>query len=554
MTGISSASAVGAAVAGRASGVGSAMRLIAAAQLCTGEARLPNSLHPTQLTVFGSPAAGAIVGNVALTVAFAILHLIALRAFTVVGARYFPKMVAEMDLHGVMRFPSAPLLVMQFVYQGIVGGAFILVLNLATPGGVVFGVATILASLALPYWLLRRVRYGVPGQAVFVVDAQIAGPRYRIVRGLIGPGEWVNRFRSTDWVNRYTSVVRPYTGRAAWFSFFDYSSSMAIAAVTSLETQNHVGCGHVKSASAAIFLLMVGTELVSRPHSRQRDLIIDVLNLSLQAAAMIIMAVGYYADLDDGQRDGPFGNATLANATDAFGVPLVPEEDGPGHWLFRIATTFLVASAIFMLVRGLCDVLGEVVVITTSRRIRLQKEFWGESSKREQDMFRKLLGSSRPDIDLSATADSVSLGGAATPTPCHDEVTPSEASEVSHLTPLGRGSRLLTNDFTPTSALFTPQRVAHERSQRSGMTRSASSGVLGSAANLGGGVTPEPLGSAGSAVAWQSRTKPGGGGTRKGEGLLKSPTARPSRASSAVSSFSSMSRPATGPGKSPLLR
>ena len=158
----------------------------------------------------------------------------------------------------------------------------------------VVGVATLLLCVAIPAWLLAVLQRDATVHATYAVShtrqASCA------LRYWLGPGEWVNLRRERLWVERYTSAVRRFRPEGVWFLGIEYAAAFALSALKSTAPESSIGCGHVKAASACIFLGLLGLQIVHKPYVKPRDAIAEFVLNALQTSALIFMANAYYTD------------------------------------------------------------------------------------------------------------------------------------------------------------------------------------------------------------------------------------------------------------------
>eukprot|EP01061_Rhynchopus_euleeides_P011349 TRINITY_DN20910_c0_g1_i1.p1 TRINITY_DN20910_c0_g1~~TRINITY_DN20910_c0_g1_i1.p1 ORF type:complete len:389 (+),score=136.80 TRINITY_DN20910_c0_g1_i1:160-1167(+) len=204
----------------------------------------------------------------------------------------------------------------------------------------VVGIVCIVVCIVVPLYLFRTVAHSVPELAVY---AKAETRTHPLTRLLLGHGEWVNTYRDTLWVQRYASVMKLYKQEVAWFAFVEFAGSFALSAVNSATTTNSVGCGHVKLASGIIFTALLALESWIWPHARFRDAVVDVIIMGVQAAAMYLMAIGYYKD---------------------------DEKD----WTFGVASSLLLVAVVLLLARTVVDIFVEIYIIITRRRRSLQED------------------------------------------------------------------------------------------------------------------------------------------------------------------------------------
>ncbi|KAJ9435027.1 hypothetical protein DIPPA_06378, partial [Diplonema papillatum] len=239
-------------------GLASRLLLVTAGCHVKGEDQdLPRAFHPTGVSVDGSQALGMVLGNFALMAVFSTICYLVLKFAQVAGERAFPKLFEGLDTQGLMRLPSAPLMVFTFLYQGTTFGAVMLLMEPPHPIGFCAGVFSFVLCAAVPMGVFYRMHRSVPAKAVYLLDDVYKGKIWAFV---IGPGEWVSVQRKNHWVNRYASVMRTYRQETVWFSLVEFCSMFALAAVSATRVESVTACGHVKLFSAMIFFVQLGAE------------------------------------------------------------------------------------------------------------------------------------------------------------------------------------------------------------------------------------------------------------------------------------------------------
>ena len=334
VSGVSSAASV---VSGASAG--SALRLAVVGQLCKlgqpmEERTYPLLLHPTQWVLFGSQAAGVVVGNFLITISFWLVMSIVVQAVHCTG--YFK----SMDAMGLCRFPSSPLFVFQFLLQGTSLGAMALVFYPPSTPLFLLGAASLMFCCVVPFYVLYSVCNGVPRKAYYLHDVDV--DRKTWLSALIGPGEWVSRFETNMWSYRYAAVVRPYRQEWACYSFVEMAASLTVAAVDSTTAHSLVACGHQKTGSAVVFIVLLVAEICAWPHARARDGYMLPAFQCMQASALLLMATGYYVENTD-------------------------------YWTFGAAAKLLVACAGVLVLKVVLDVCSEIYIYCTDRRNRLHE-------------------------------------------------------------------------------------------------------------------------------------------------------------------------------------
>ena len=330
--------AVVASLAGAGAAAGPALRLVVAGGPCKisqplNERQYPMALHPTRISLFGSEAAGVVVGNFAITVGFSLLAFLVVKTVSLAGC-----FASTLDTLGLCRFPSAPLFVFQYLLQGTALGAMALVFYPPSIALFLLGALTLFACVVVPCFVLREVTRGVPTQGYYLNDETTKDRRY--LNALIGPGEWVSRQEKNMWSLRYASVTRQYRESWACYGFVDMSASLVIAAVQGPSTDTMTGCGHQKVFYGVVFLVLLTAEAVAWPRARTRDNYIMSAMLATQSFGMFLMGVGYYK-----------GN--------------------PDSWVFVTASWLMMGAAGIMMIKVVLDIGAEGYILFSKRRGRL---------------------------------------------------------------------------------------------------------------------------------------------------------------------------------------
>ena len=343
--GVADASSVASLVSGASAG--SALRLAVVGQLCKlgepmAQRTYPFVLHPTQWTLFGSQAAGLVVGNFLVTVSFWVVMSVVVQVVMCTG--YFK----AIDAVGMCRFPSAPLFVFQFLLQGTALGAIALVFYPPSTSLFLLGFAALAFCCGVPFFVLYSVRVGVPRKGYYLHDTDMRGGRTWL-SAVVGPGEWVSRCEAELWHLRYAAVIRPYHEEWVCFSFVEMAASLTVSAVNSSTAHTLIGCGHQKLSSALIFVVLLCAEVATWPHARARDGYMLPAFQILQAAGLGLMAAGYYAE-------------------------------DTGHWTFGTAAKVFIACSVLLACKAVCDVCTELYLFATKRRMRLQAYAYGQEA------------------------------------------------------------------------------------------------------------------------------------------------------------------------------
>eukprot|EP01063_Lacrimia_lanifica_P040436 TRINITY_DN9155_c0_g3_i1.p1 TRINITY_DN9155_c0_g3~~TRINITY_DN9155_c0_g3_i1.p1 ORF type:complete len:1250 (+),score=76.30 TRINITY_DN9155_c0_g3_i1:65-3751(+) len=298
------------------------------------------SLSPLQLSVGGSMAAGAVVGNAGLL----LLATVAVYAVSKFIGVLLPKSVQEelVDSRGVVVFPSIPILVAMVLAQGTMLGSFEIFFHPESTLQWGLGCAGVIACFFFVAYLACVTPHDVRNRAAFIPDSR---PTSKCAAFFIGENEWVSIDRQVWYADRWSTALRPFLPSAPAFIVLDCMVNYTTAAIYALKPITWEGCGHVQVASAVIFLVMGGVSLKVRPHVMGRNTVLDVFILGGQSAGSGLYAAGYYA------RDFEHG---------AFGV----------------ADRLFLGVTVLIALRTACDTVATLMVMKTKRRERLQVEYW----------------------------------------------------------------------------------------------------------------------------------------------------------------------------------
>ena len=305
---------------------------------------IPSVLHPTGIEIDNSEEMGAQIMNVAIAVAFAVLCFLACRLVMLVGGHFFPKLFKGLDTQGFMRLPSVPLVLFQFLYQGISLAGMNVVLHFVKAWHAVVGFAVLIVCVVVPVALVRTLFSGVGRLGVF---ATVVERRNTFSVFFLGKGEWVNLREERLWVERYSSVLRRFRQSTTWFIAIDYLAAFSVSAIRATNPDTFVGCGHVKAVSGLVLLIVAALILWVRPHSRARDTLLEVLIYLLQVAAMAFMAVGYY------------------HSDETF-------------WTFAWGSVLLLGSAGVMVFKLLCDLVNVLYLVVTGKLDNVQDNVYAQ--------------------------------------------------------------------------------------------------------------------------------------------------------------------------------
>ncbi|KAJ9435972.1 hypothetical protein DIPPA_29232 [Diplonema papillatum] len=346
------------------------VRLSIITQSCTNSAAYsrngdgyPLAIHPTQAPVGGSLDVGIVVWNGLIIVGFLTLYYTAI--VVVSGFGLLPPSVH--DPKGFLCFPSVPLFVGQCLYLGLCFGACRLIYYPTFQKSEYVGAFILALSLALPVALYRTVHSGVPANAVYrlVADIPDADFEKKVMRTdsaslaffhtrfewLAGPGEWVSKDASYDWVRRFGSLTRTFNQKFSWYASVECVTSLALAAIMSVQPNDVWGCGHLRIACAAVFYVRLATDSYLCPFAKGITKYFEPALDGVQALGLTVIAIAFY---------------TVNTTVFAF-----------GEYIMLFASLLLVTKTIL-------EMATEAIVLWTGRRDRIQA--------REFELTKRALG------------------------------------------------------------------------------------------------------------------------------------------------------------------
>eukprot|EP01064_Diplonema_japonicum_P031965 TRINITY_DN5899_c0_g1_i1.p1 TRINITY_DN5899_c0_g1~~TRINITY_DN5899_c0_g1_i1.p1 ORF type:complete len:1100 (+),score=210.27 TRINITY_DN5899_c0_g1_i1:44-3343(+) len=333
---------VGGAMLAGGGAAGTATTLLVAGHPCfiTEEQKLPWPLHPTRWEIGNSMAAGVVVGNTVIITVMTLLGKLVVMGMA--GSKW--RLLEGLDAQGFLRFPSAPLFVFQWLYQGTTLGSATLIFYPKVHGAWILGLISMGGIIFVSLYTFRIIIRDVPSKAVYMTDSTTNNS---VVVFIIGKGEWVSKNKECHWVLRHASMVRTFKQEMAWFSFIEYSMALTVSALLTFNTENYLQCGHEKLFSCIVFFMMAGLKLICRPHARERDNLLSGIIHMLMGFSLLLIAVAYYRNDTNGTEAVSAGYLSLA----AIGA---------------------------LLVKVVMDMLTEAYIMYSKRRDRLQQSCWGQ--------------------------------------------------------------------------------------------------------------------------------------------------------------------------------
>eukprot|EP01062_Namystynia_karyoxenos_P050513 TRINITY_DN3931_c0_g2_i3.p1 TRINITY_DN3931_c0_g2~~TRINITY_DN3931_c0_g2_i3.p1 ORF type:complete len:1055 (+),score=190.06 TRINITY_DN3931_c0_g2_i3:104-3268(+) len=292
--------------------------------------KMSRALHPTQWAPYDSPYFGCLLGAAAIVSCVALLSNIAVwilqrydeNADGVLSKeevqqtclRHVPviKNADNVDIGALARHPNTILTATIFVYQGasfsslrmLVGGEQELWAR-------VVGLFVSPILLAFPFWVRHKVWRGVtPLPPVLGGPDAPCRPLARVRKWdlprppiavqyafLSEQGDWVSCNRERHWVSSWQTAVRPYVAhRAAEAVFVELFAMWVLALVNAPATPTRTRCGHVRLFGAVVHIAQLAHCCARCPYRCVRDTAVQIVRLVALIAALLVLAVGFYAD------------------------------------------------------------------------------------------------------------------------------------------------------------------------------------------------------------------------------------------------------------------
>ena len=323
---------------------------------------LPWMLHPTQMAdpYYESEYAGCILGNAMIVIGFGVVCY----SIILVLTKLMPGRFEDyMETSRMLKFPSVPLFVFLFLYQGTVLSVFKLIFYPGSEGRhYAISVPGFILCVAVPVQLQRIISREVEDNkmARYRIDDVIL-PKWLLF--IVGPGEWVSTTKKNAFVQKYSTMIRPYKDTRSWYVVFEFVCMALLGAAMTLRTTTWQECGHVRVFSASVNFFFFIFEFATKPHVRGRDCFTDPALFILQSMGLLLVGLGYYnEDLD--------------------------------YWTFEAAMPFFHACSALLTIKLILDLICLIWVLflfqdpnktgswkRSSRRQRLQNDEFREEKK-----------------------------------------------------------------------------------------------------------------------------------------------------------------------------
>eukprot|EP01063_Lacrimia_lanifica_P032257 TRINITY_DN5481_c0_g1_i1.p1 TRINITY_DN5481_c0_g1~~TRINITY_DN5481_c0_g1_i1.p1 ORF type:complete len:827 (+),score=62.08 TRINITY_DN5481_c0_g1_i1:61-2481(+) len=250
-----------------------------------GDVPLPTLLSPLQLSVDGSPALGAVLGNLALALGVAVAAHVILAVMH--GA--LPGTAQWLEGCGMTGFVSCGLLVFQLLYMGVVRSA----VALLSDGRTYEGAAAVVLCFAYAAFVTAKVLQGTP-LLMHRVDIRTTS---KAATFLVGSGELVSMSRRNDWAARWGVLVRSYREGSTSFAIVELAACTAVAVAAGATPATASGVGHVRVIVGVVLTLYLCGELFARPFADPYRAVCSALLVLLLAVASFVGAAAAYAGM-----------------------------------------------------------------------------------------------------------------------------------------------------------------------------------------------------------------------------------------------------------------
>ena len=306
---------------------------------------LPKVFHPTGVAVGPegrrSSEAGAVLLGLGMLAGSVVVWRVLGMVLGVVLPRIDTSAVFSVppDPYALARFPSAPIFVLKWCYQGCTLAAFSLCIYGFSERQIVLGGVALFVCMVLPMVILFVIRYEVPSSAI-VVNVPETG---LISSVLFGDGEWISRDPKRQVASQWGCVVRPFTEKRVWFGTIYFASSFALSGMSSVRVDTSVECAHIRSAQSVLFALCLISEVAAQPHARPRDAILTFMIYAANCVATALLSVAYHT-----------------------------------HTTFphEVAVHLLQGSAVLIITKIVLDLLCGSYLLWSGRRRHLEQDFW----------------------------------------------------------------------------------------------------------------------------------------------------------------------------------
>ena len=319
---------------------------------CGTSSSLPFLLHPTQWTLDGSEAFGALVGNVLIVCGLSAILCGAMLALKRVGlhAGLWQYIVYQ----GLSHLPSTVVFPFMLMYQGLSFAAVRLVAQHDGAMQTGSGIVGILLCTTIPLLLMWRTRTNIPWLAVY----NHYPDKGAVHTFFFGRGEWVSAKTEVMYHAEYMLVLKPFA--LPQYSVVPYVVMFVVSVFSAQDTTDLDVCGHLRVVLAAAFACCAVCAVIFRPFCRPRDNAVLCLASLLISAALVFQAAAYYTvNLDR---------------------PECP-----------VAQQLLQACLILIAVKAVVDVFCDIYSVATHRIRTIQEDAFGNIAPQEIDATQEHL-------------------------------------------------------------------------------------------------------------------------------------------------------------------
>ena len=339
--------------------------------------------HPTGVTIGDSKRKymiGAMVMNPVILLSMLVLLSVVALAFSRL------MFVPINQAFGNARAPGMCFIPYLFLLQGssLVGARMTFYPGDAHPLVTCSGCLLLLLCCTSPfllYWkLLRKVReeayqildpalYPRPDLKTTRVYTGVVGSVYRFV---YGDRVWTSKYPDDFFVEKYGVCFESYKESREWFSTVELTSMNVLSILSAWRPKHNGECDARNTLVCLLFLVLLLLQLYYRPYTATLDNAISSILTTLMLGACVLMTIGLWV-----------GVATTS-------------------WLYAIARTLLLLSAILVIVKCAWDLLTYTADIVLGRKIGARKVAIEEGRLAMEEEAYEL-------CDKAVTEDTVSL-------------------------------------------------------------------------------------------------------------------------------------------------
>ncbi|KAJ9467826.1 hypothetical protein DIPPA_27951 [Diplonema papillatum] len=306
-------------------------------------------LHATGITLNGSQYLGCVVSNFCIVLCIPCMHFLLVlllvfiadtfRVVVPIAGSQGRRVIDFTSACAAVRFPSHSIIACLLFYPGLVFCSWRVLFTASSPAHVLFGVSGCLVSLVFAVLVAFIIKRAAE-KLTYKVDSAVTKP----MLWLVGRGEWVNKEEDSLTRQRVGVLIHECTAEAPWFACLTVFLVVILGVVRAVPKADATLCGVGDAVSALTSLVVLGMAARAAPKHRSWDQVCHLLESCLQAAALLLSSFGYFTTAP------------------------------PGHFLFQASAAVLHGLMVIILLKTVLGTACELIVVTSSRRGRLQRE------------------------------------------------------------------------------------------------------------------------------------------------------------------------------------